>query len=138
MADPGARANGSREHLFGLDARVELNLGPVDPGPQDPDARDAGEPGQPVIVRDGEPPKRPDGTLAGAALRLDDGVARAVALGLEAADAIDAATRVPADLIGRPDLGRLTSRCTADVVVLDDSLEVTRTLVGGQEVFARA
>jgi N-acetylglucosamine-6-phosphate deacetylase len=69
---------------------------------------------------------------------MDRAVRNLVELGPSIGDAIDAATRVPADLIGRPDLGRLTSRCTADVVVLDDSLEVTRTLVGGQEVFARA
>ena len=38
--------------------------------------------GEPVIVRDGEPPRRPDGTLAGAGLRLDDAVARAISLGV--------------------------------------------------------
>ena len=38
--------------------------------------------GEPVIVRPGRPPSRPDGTLAGANLRLDDAVARAVAIGV--------------------------------------------------------
>jgi N-acetylglucosamine-6-phosphate deacetylase len=39
---------------------------------------------EPVIVREGEPPMRADGTLAGATLRLDDAVARAVAIGFRA------------------------------------------------------
>ena len=91
--------------------------------------------GAPVIVRDGEPPKRPDGTIAGANLRLDDAVARAVALGLEPAAAIEAASRVPADVLGRPDLGRITPGAAADLVWLGPDLRARATWVGGRLAF---
>ena len=88
--------------------------------------------GAPVIVRDGEAPRRPDGTLAGATLRLDDAVARAVALGIDTAAAIEAATRVPADVLGRSDLGRIEPGALADLVWLGADLRTRATWVGGR------
>ena len=90
--------------------------------------------GEPVIVREGEPPRRPDGTLAGANLRLDDAVARAVAIGVPPAVAIEAASRVPADLLGRGDLGRIEPGAVADLVWLDDGFRARATWVGGELV----
>jgi N-acetylglucosamine-6-phosphate deacetylase len=78
-----------------------------------------------------------DGTLAGSVLTMDQAVRNLVGLGASIEDAINAATRVPALLVGRKDLGSLAEGSPADVVVLDDSLTVQRTLVGGIEVFAR-
>ncbi len=50
----------------------------------------------------------------------------AVASGVSHDDALAAITRVPADIFGMPDLGRLTPGAIADVVVWDgDPLEVT-------------
>ena len=89
---------------------------------------------EPVIVREGEPPMRADGTLAGATLRLDDAVARAVAIGVEPAAAIEAASRVPADLLGRTDLGRIEPGALADLVWLDDTFRARATWVGGELV----
>src|SRR5262249_4373401 len=65
--------------------------------------------GEPIILPagDGAPPVRADGTIAGSALRMDRAVANAVAIGVPLPAAIAAASRIPADLIGRPDLGRL-------------------------------
>jgi N-acetylglucosamine-6-phosphate deacetylase len=77
-----------------------------------------------------------DGTLAGSVLTMDQAVRNLVSLGASIEDAVDAATRVPAQLVGRYDLGCLTEGGTADLVVLDDALMVERTLVGGTEVFA--
>jgi N-acetylglucosamine-6-phosphate deacetylase len=91
--------------------------------------------GEPVILRDGEPPKRPDGTLAGASLRLDDAVARAVALGVAPAAAIEAATLVPADVLGRSDLGRIAPGAIADLVWLGPDFRARATWVGGQLAF---
>jgi N-acetylglucosamine-6-phosphate deacetylase len=88
--------------------------------------------GAPVIVRDGEPPQRADGTLAGANLRLDDAVARAVAIGVPPAAAIEAATRVPADLLGRRDLGRIEPGAAADLVWLGPDYRTRATWVGGR------
>jgi N-acetylglucosamine-6-phosphate deacetylase len=90
--------------------------------------------GEPVIVRDGEPPRRPSGTIAGASLRLNDAVARAVALGVDPADAIGAATRVPADVLGRADLGRIAPGAAADLVWLGPDFRVRATWVAGDLV----
>ena len=46
-------------------------------------------------------------------------------------DALAAASSVPARIAGRPDLGRLAPGAPADVVVLDDRLEILRVLVDG-------
>jgi N-acetylglucosamine-6-phosphate deacetylase len=75
--------------------------------------------GDEVIVADGEPPRRPGGSIAGSAARLDDCVARAVAVGVPLAAAVEAATRIPADAVGRPDLGRIAAGGPADLVWLD-------------------
>jgi len=77
-----------------------------------------------------------DGTLAGSVSTMDTAVRNLVSLGAELPDALDAASSVPAHLMGRPELGTLNPGTPADVVVLDDSLAVTRTLVSGREVFA--
>jgi N-acetylglucosamine-6-phosphate deacetylase len=39
---------------------------------------------------------------------------------------------VPARILGRPDLGVLEPGGLADVVVLDDRLEIVRVLCGGE------
>ena len=77
-----------------------------------------------------------DGTLAGSVLTMDQAVRNLVGLGASIEDAVGAATRVPAGLIGRPDLGDLSEGGPADLVVLDEALAVRRTLIGGTEVFA--
>lgn len=90
--------------------------------------------GEPVIVRDTGPPTRADGTLAGAVLRLDDAVARAAAIGVDVAAAIEAASRVPADLLGRTDLGRIEPGAAADLVWLGPDLRTRATWVAGELV----
>ena len=94
--------------------------------------------GQPMeLPPDGDAPVRPDGTLAGSALRMDRAVANAVAVGpgLELAEAVAAATRIPADLIGRPDLGRLAAGAVADLAWLGDDLRTRATWVSGEQVY---
>jgi len=94
--------------------------------------------GEPVeLPPGGGAPVRPDGTLAGSALRMDVALANAVGVGLGLAAAVAAATRIPADLIGRPDLGRLAPGAAADLAWLDDDLRPLATWVGGEQVFAR-
>jgi N-acetylglucosamine-6-phosphate deacetylase len=77
-----------------------------------------------------------DGTLAGSVATMDSMVRNLVSLGIPLTDALAAATEAPARLIGRPELGSLRPGTPADVVVLDESLEVARTVVNGTEVFA--
>ncbi|MFL5840651.1 MAG: amidohydrolase family protein, partial [Thermoleophilaceae bacterium] len=90
---------------------------------------------QNVQVRDGEV-RLPDGTLAGSVLTMDRAVANLVAKGASLAAAVHAASRSPALLIGRPDLGRIAVGHPADITVLDDDLRVIRTFVRGEEVDA--
>lgn len=85
---------------------------------------------------DGEPPVRGDGTLAGSALRMDAAVANMVAAGVGLAEAVAAATRIPADLIGRPDLGRIAPGAVADLAWLGDDLRARATWVGGELVYS--
>jgi N-acetylglucosamine-6-phosphate deacetylase len=63
---------------------------------------------------------------------MDAAVRRLHALGAPLDAALDAASAVPATLAGRPELGTLAPGTPADVVVLDDRLEVVRTLVAGR------
>ena len=94
--------------------------------------------GEPVeLPPGGGAPVRRDGTLAGSALRMDLALANAVGVGLGLAAAVAAATRIPADLIGRPDLGRLAPGAAADLAWLDDDLCPLATWAGGGQVFAR-
>jgi N-acetylglucosamine-6-phosphate deacetylase len=87
-----------------------------------------------VDVRDGRSALA-DGTLAGSVGPLDAALRRLVRLGAPLAEAVHAASRAPALLAGRPDLGRVAPDGPADVTVLDADLRVVRTLVGGLERF---
>jgi N-acetylglucosamine-6-phosphate deacetylase len=94
--------------------------------------------GEPIELPagDGEPPVRDDGTLAGSALRMDVGVANLVAAGIGLAEAVAAASRVPADLIGRPDLGRIAPGAAADLTWLGDDLRTRATWIAGELVYS--
>jgi N-acetylglucosamine-6-phosphate deacetylase len=96
--------------------------------------------GEPIELPpgDGAPPVRDDGTLAGSALRMDAAVANLVAAGIGVAEAVAAASRVPADLIGRPDLGRIAPGAAADLAWLGDDLRTRATWIGGELVYAQA
>ena len=94
--------------------------------------------GEPIeLAGDGEPAVRADGTLAGSALRMDAAVANMVAAGIGLAAAAAAASRVPADLIGRPDLGRITRGEAAYLTWLNDDLRTRATWRGGELVYSR-
>ena len=87
---------------------------------------------------DGEPPVRGDGTLAGSGLRMDAAVGNLVAAGIGLVEAVSAATRVPADLIGRPDLGRIAPGAAADLAWLGDDMRTRATWIGGEQVYVRS
>jgi len=73
-----------------------------------------------------------DGALAGSTLTMLDAVRNAHALGIPLAAALRAATEAPAVMARRPDLGRLEPGTRADLVVLDDSLELHQVLLDGK------
>jgi N-acetylglucosamine-6-phosphate deacetylase len=90
-----------------------------------------------VEVRDGVV-RRDDGVLAGSSLSLLDAVRHLHALGADLPAAVGAATAVPARVARRPDLGSLTPGAPADLVVLDDALEIRSVLVGGEALVVAA
>jgi N-acetylglucosamine-6-phosphate deacetylase len=88
--------------------------------------------GRSVRVRDGAV-RLSDGRLAGSVLTMDAAVRNLVASGADWTAAVQAASTVPARLLGRDDLGRIAEGRPAHITVLDDDLRVRRTLVGGRE-----
>lgn len=78
------------------------------------------------------------GTLAGSVLTMDAALANAVAVaGLSVASAIGAASAVPAAVVRGtgPRAGVLSAGAPADLVVLEPTLTVAATVVGGKPVF---
>ena len=75
---------------------------------------------------------REDGVLAGTVLTMIDAVRNLHALGIPFEDAVGAATAVPARILGRTDVGVLEPGGPADVVVLDDRLEIVDVLCAGR------
>lgn len=90
--------------------------------------------GEVELDKRGTEVRRADGTLAGSALTMDAAVRNAVDLGIDVADALYAASTAPARLVGATGRGRLRIGRSADVVVLDDDLEVVRVLTRGREI----
>jgi N-acetylglucosamine-6-phosphate deacetylase len=76
--------------------------------------------------------RRGDGVLAGSTLTMIEAVRNLVALGVPLEQAAEAASAVPGGVLGRSDIGRIGPGSRADIVVLDDNLEIERVLVGGE------
>ena len=104
-----------------------------------------------VLATDNMPPAGPgyhieggvmraeDGTIAGSALRMDEGVRNFMAYTeLPFAKAIGAATSAPAKLLGIDgETGRIAPGLRADLSFWDDEFTVIGTMVGGVRVFGR-
>jgi N-acetylglucosamine-6-phosphate deacetylase len=88
--------------------------------------------GKTITVRDGAC-FDDEGTLAGSALDMAGAVRNAVRmLGLDLVDASRMASRNPAEFLGLDhELGRIARGCFADLVVLDDDLNVLETWIHG-------
>ena len=86
-----------------------------------------------VEVRDGVARRAEDGVLAGSVTTLLDGIRKLHALGAPLPQAVAAATSVPARVAGRVD-GVLRAGGNADIVILDDRLEIRAVFVGGKEL----
>ena len=72
------------------------------------------------------------GALAGSVLTMIEAVRNLHSLGVPFEDAIGAATEAPARVLRLPTAGRLGVGLPADVVVLNDELEIERVLVEGR------
>jgi N-acetylglucosamine-6-phosphate deacetylase len=84
-----------------------------------------------VQVHDGAV-RGPDGVLAGSVLTMIEAVRNLHGLGVPLSEAVEAATTVPARVLGLTELGRLDVGLPADIVILDDNVEIDRVLVGGR------
>jgi N-acetylglucosamine-6-phosphate deacetylase len=83
-----------------------------------------------LSVQDGAV-RAPDGMLAGSVLTMIEAVRNLHELGAPLESALAAASSVPARVLGLPDAGRLDVGMPADIVVLDDNLEIEGVFVGG-------
>ena len=89
--------------------------------------------GQEVTVTDGAA-RLGDGTLAGSVLTLDQGLRNAVAVGLELPQISKLLSATPARYMGLSDRGTLEIGKRADLVVLDDDLQVSEVYAAGRRV----
>lgn len=80
------------------------------------------------VVRNG------DGVLAGSATTLDACLRHVAGIGVPEGVALDAASGVPARLLGARSRGRLAAGARADLVLLDAELGVRAVLVAGEVV----
>lgn len=89
--------------------------------------------GQEVIVTDGEARLAATGSLAGSTLTMDVALRNAVkASGLSIERASAAASLIPARALGaQTELGSIATGKRADLVVLDDDLQLTDVMAGG-------
>jgi len=72
------------------------------------------------------------GSLAGSALTMDQALCNFVSLGLDLADASRRLSRFPADFIGATDRGRIEVGAYADLVAVDDNLNVEQVFLEGR------
>ena len=79
--------------------------------------------------------RRDDGVLAGSVLTMIEAIRNLHALGVPLESALEAATLVPARVIGAT-VGRIEVGAPGDVVVLSEALEIERVLVGGEALVA--
>jgi N-acetylglucosamine-6-phosphate deacetylase len=78
--------------------------------------------------------RRPEGVLAGSTVTMIEAIRNLVELGASLEAALSAASEVPARIAGRDDVGRLEPGARADVVVLDDRIQIKRVLADGEDV----
>jgi N-acetylglucosamine-6-phosphate deacetylase len=86
--------------------------------------------GRPITV--GDIAALDDGTIAGSVLTMDQAFARLVtSMGVGLVDAATICSSTPARALGLKGLGAIAPGATADLVVLDRTLNVTHTFIGG-------
>lgn len=95
----------------------------------------AGDSKQSIRVEDGVAVLPSENTYAGSVTPVSKMVCNLIGCGIAPAHAIYMATKVPARLIGRKDIGDIKVGCLADINVLDkEDYSVKATFLGGQEV----
>lgn len=101
----------------------------------DSSAWSAGVLGSTTIDLVDDVPRTPDGGLAGSALTLDAAVRYMVEeVGMSLDDAVRCASTVPAKLLGESNIGVIRAGAIADLVALDDTLNVVGVWLRGQRL----
>jgi N-acetylglucosamine-6-phosphate deacetylase len=91
-----------------------------------------------IEVRDGRCTSA-DGRLAGSALDMASAVRNAVRLaGIPLEEALRMASTRPADVLGERERGRIAPGMHADLVLLDEMLQVRATWIGGEAMWSEA
>lgn len=89
--------------------------------------------GQKVIVKNGEAHLE-SGSLAGSVLTMDQALRNAVKAGISLGQASRMASAIPAQSIGLGDRGELRAGQRADIVVMNEALEVQEVYVAGERI----
>ena len=88
-----------------------------------------------VTVTDGVPRLDSNGSIAGSTLTMDAAVRQGVAIGVPIAEAVRAATEVPARALGRGgEIGALAPGHRADALLLDEDLNVRQVWADGRRL----
>ena len=90
------------------------------------------------ILRQGGRLTLADGTLAGADISLPRSVAHLARLDVPVARALAMASRIPADVIGASDSGRIVPGARGDLVLLSEHLDLRSVWISGRKVCATA
>ena len=91
--------------------------------------------GQPITVKEGKATLTGTDKLAGSSVHMMDGLRRAVSFGVPLEAAVTAATAAPARAIRMADsIGTLDVGKWADLVVLDEALQVKKVYINGRAV----
>ncbi|MBO5975871.1 MAG: N-acetylglucosamine-6-phosphate deacetylase [Oscillospiraceae bacterium] len=88
--------------------------------------------GQPITVKSGKATLTGTDTLAGSSISMLDAVRNVVSFGLPLADAIYCASTAPADAVRLYNIGRISCGCAADLLLLDENLELKAVFVDGE------
>jgi N-acetylglucosamine-6-phosphate deacetylase len=87
--------------------------------------------GQTIEVADGVARLASNGSIAGSTLTMDSALRRTVHSGVSIVDAVRMAATTPASALGLDDVGALVAGRRADIVALDEHLDVLRVMRSG-------
>ena len=89
--------------------------------------------GQPITVKNGKATLTGSDTLAGSSISMLDALRNVVKFGLPLADAVYAASTAPADAAGLVDVGSIKVGKCADLLILDQDLNLKAVYVDGEK-----
>lgn len=87
--------------------------------------------GQKIIVKN-KTAKLPDGTIAGSTTNLFGCVKKAVEFGISKSEAFKMASYTPARLLGLESKGQIKAGSDADIIAVDDNLNLILSMAGGK------